>query len=296
MTKILIVGGTGFVGYHLAKKTLKKGWQVYSISTRRPPKIRQLAKVKYIICDITNKKKLKKKLNVHFDYVVNLGGYVNHSDYSKTIKSHYHGCKNLVDLFINKPPNTFVQVGSSNEYGRARSPQNEQIKCKPVSTYGKAKLLSTKYLIKMFKKKNFPSVVLRLYQAYGPKQDTNRLIPQAIDSFLNNKEFNSTEGKQLRDFIHVDDVIKAIIKSLITDSARGQIINIGSGKPKTIKSIIIKILKFINKGKINFGKIQMRKDEILKIYPNIKKANKVLNWYPMISFSKGIYHTIKSYE
>ena len=155
MTKILIVGGTGFVGYHLAKKTLKKGWQVYSISTRRPPKIRQLAKVKYIICDITNKKKLKKKLNFHFDYVVNLGGYVNHSDYSKTIKSHYHGCKNLVDLFINKPPNTFVQVGSSNEYGRARSPQNEQIKCKPVSTYGKAKLLSTKYLIKMFKKKIF---------------------------------------------------------------------------------------------------------------------------------------------
>ena len=42
--------------------------------------------------------------------MVNLGGYVNHSDYSKTIKSHYHGCKNLVDLFINKPPNTFVQV------------------------------------------------------------------------------------------------------------------------------------------------------------------------------------------
>ena len=296
MTKILIVGGTGFVGYHLAKKTLKKGWQVYSISTRRPPKIRQLAKVKYIICDITNKKKLKKKLNFHFDYVVNLGGYVNHSDYSKTIKSHYHGCKNLVDLLINKPPNTFVQVGSSNEYGGARSPQNEQIKCKPVSTYGKAKLLSTKYLIKMFKKKKFPSVVLRLYQAYGPKQDTNRLIPQAIDSFLNNKEFNSTEGKQLRDFIHVDDVIKAIIKSLITESARGQIINIGSGKPKTIKSIIIKIFKFIKKGKINFGKIQMRKDEILKIYPNIKKANKVLSWYPMISFSKGIYHTIKSYE
>tara|TARA_A100001011_G_scaffold396469_1_gene494409 strand:+ start:1734 stop:2624 length:891 start_codon:yes stop_codon:yes gene_type:complete len=296
MTKILIVGGTGFVGYHLAKETLKKGWKVYSISTRKPIKARRIGKVRYIICDITNKKKLQKSINFHFDYVVNLGGYVNHTDYSKTIKSHYYGCKNLVDFFINNPPNSFVQIGSSNEYGRARSPQNEQIKCKPVSIYGKAKLLSTKYLIKMHKKKNFPSVVLRLYQAYGPRQDTNRLIPQAIVSFLNNREFNSTEGKQLRDFIHVDDVIQAIIKSLLTETSRGQIINIGSGKPRNIKSIIIKIFKFIKSGKINFGKIKMRKDEILKIYPSIKKAKKVLRWYPKISFSKGLNHTIKSYD
>ena len=92
--------------------------------------------------------------------------------------------------------------------------------------------------------------------------DQNRILTDWSSGnrfFFNNKEFNSTEGKQLRDFIHVDDVIKAIIKSLITDSARGQIINIGSGKPKTIKSIIIKILKFINKGKINLERFKWEK-------------------------------------
>ena len=56
---ILIVGGTGFIGYHLAKKSLKKGWQVTSISTKPPPKKRHLSNVKYIFCDIAKKKLVK---------------------------------------------------------------------------------------------------------------------------------------------------------------------------------------------------------------------------------------------
>jgi len=60
---ILIVGGTGFIGYHLAKKSLKKGWQVTSISSRLPRKKRYLPKVKYILSDITKKKSLKKNIS-----------------------------------------------------------------------------------------------------------------------------------------------------------------------------------------------------------------------------------------
>ena len=80
---ILIVGGTGFIGYHLAKRCLKKGWKVTSISLRPPKKIRYLSKVKYIFCDITNKKSLNNNIYKSFDYVVNLGGYVDHSNKKK---------------------------------------------------------------------------------------------------------------------------------------------------------------------------------------------------------------------
>ena len=76
---ILIVGGTGFIGYHLAKKCLKKGWRVTSISSKKPLTRRYLPKVKYIICDITKKRSLNKKIKKNFSYVVNLGGYVDHS-------------------------------------------------------------------------------------------------------------------------------------------------------------------------------------------------------------------------
>ena len=83
MKKILIIGGTGFLGYHLAKYCLKKNFKVTSISINFPKQVRFLKKVRYIKCDISNKKLLEKKLDNNFDYVVNFGGYVDHSNKKK---------------------------------------------------------------------------------------------------------------------------------------------------------------------------------------------------------------------
>ena len=296
---ILIVGGTGFIGYHLAKKTLKKGWQVTSISSKPPKKIRYLPKVKYILCDITKKKSLERNIQKSFKYVVNLGGYVDHSNKKKTFKSHYIGCKNLAEIFLTKVPTAFVQMGSSVEYGHLKSPQIENANCYPnsiKSIYGKAKLLSSIYLTDLYKKKNFPSVVLRLYLAYGSRQDVNRFLPIIIKGCIENKKFPCSKGNQFRDFVHVDDVVDAIIKSLTNRNARGQIINIGSGKPRKIRNIIEYIKKISNGGYPQFGKIKLRKDEIIKLYPNIKKAKKKINWRPKISFKEGLKDTIDSYK
>ena len=296
---ILIVGGTGFIGYHLARKSLRKGWKVTSISSKKPKKIRYLPKVKYMLCDITKKKSLKKSIRKNFDYVVNLGGYVDHSNKKKTFDSHYTGCKNLAEIFIKKMPVAFLQMGSSIEYGKIKSPQKENARCNPKSIksiYGKAKLLSSMYLINLFKKKNFPSTILRLYLAYGPRQDINRFIPIIIKNCIKNKKFNCSEGNQYRDFVHVDDVVNAILKSLINKNARGQIINVGSGKPRKIRNIIEHIKKISKGGYPQFGKIKLRKDEILKLYPNIKKAKNKINWRPKIPFDKGLKSTIKFYN
>ena len=296
---ILIVGGTGFIGYHLAKKSLAKGWQVTSISTNPPKKIRYLPKVKYILCDITKKKFLKKSIHKSFDYVVNLGGYVDHSNKKKTLKSHYEGCKNLTEIFLKKAPLSFVQIGSCLEYGNSNSPQKENMKCnlKSIkSTYGKAKLLSSIHMINLFKKKKFPSTVLRLYLAYGPKQDVNRFLPIIINGCIKNKKFPCSDGVQLRDFIHVADVVDAILKSLTNKNARGQIINIGSGKPKKIRNVI-ECVKNISKGGYpQYGTFKLRKFETLKLYPSIKKAKNKINWKPKISFEKGLRSTIKYYN
>tara|TARA_B100001029_G_scaffold163022_1_gene152836 strand:- start:20 stop:598 length:579 start_codon:yes stop_codon:yes gene_type:complete len=187
-------------------------------------------------------------------------------------------------------------MGSSGEYGTLKSPQLESYKCNPRSIYGRAKLLATQNLMRLFKEKNFPATVLRLYQAYGPKQDFNRFIPIIIKACIKNKKFPCSEGKQFRDFIHVNDVLNAIIFSLLKKNAKGEIINIGSGKPKKIKSIINYLKKKLKGGHPEFGKIKLRKDEILKIYPSIYKAKKILNWKPKTSFSSGLNSTIQFYN
>ena len=297
--KILIIGGTGFIGYHLAKKSLKKGWKVTSLSSNRPKKIRYLSKVKYIRCDITNKKLLKKSTKDTFDYVVNLGGYVDHSNKKKTFKSHYEGCQNLAQVFLEKKISSFIQIGSSLEYGTSKSPQKENVKCnlKSVkSTYGKAKLLSSNYVINLFKKKKFPSTVIRFYLVYGPKQDINRFIPTIINGCLKNKKFPTSDGSQSRDFLHIDDAVEAIIMCLENKKSRGQILNIGTGKPKIIKRVIEMVKKFSKGGQPQYGMFKLRKFDIPKIYPNINKAKNKIKWIPKVSFEKGIKLTVSSFK
>ena len=293
--KILIVGGTGFIGFYLAKRCLSKKWKVVSFSLNLPRKIRHLQKVKYLTGDLSKKKDLK-ILNQSFDYVVNLGGYVDHKNKVKTYNSHYNGCKNLSNFFLKKKIKSFIQLGSSGEYGILKSPQKETSIGNPQSIYAKAKFLATRHLMNLHRNKKFPVTILRLYQAYGPKQDINRFIPIVIDACLNKKKFDCSDGKQFRDFVHVEDVVSSIILSIRNLKAKGQIINIGSGKPKKIKSIINFLVKRLNGGNPCYGKIKLRKDEILKIYPDISKAKKLLKWFPKINFHIGLNNTIRSYE
>ena len=293
--KILIVGGTGFIGYYLAKKCLRKKWHVVSFSKNKPRKERHLKKIIYLTGDLSNLKDLK-KINQNYDYVVNLGGYVDHNNKTKTYNSHFIGCKNLAKIFLRKKINSFIQIGSSGEYGKFKSPQIELSGGNPKSIYARSKLLASNYLLNLFKKTKFPVTILRLYQAYGPGQDINRFIPIVIDACLRNKNFDCSDGKQIRDFIYIDDVINVIFKSLSSSKSKGEIFNIGTGKPKKIKNIINYLIKKLRGGKPIFGKIKLRKDEILKIYPDISKAKKVLKWYPKTDFNKGLLKTIRYYK
>ena len=233
---LLVVGGAGFIGYHLVCAAQKKGWEVSSVSLTRPRKHRHVKGVNYITVDISNLKKLKQKLNRSFTYVVNLGGYVNHDvskdKKNKIIKTHFIGLVNLTRVLSKKKIKKFVQIGSSSEYGASKSPQNENQFCLPKSPYGIAKLASTEFLLMLYKIQKFPVTILRLFQVYGPKQDSNRILPQIIKGCFDNKKFPVSRGDQIRDFCYVDDVVNAIFLALTSKKSNGEIFNIGSRKPK----------------------------------------------------------------
>lgn len=293
---ILVAGGTGFLGYHFVKKAIKKKFRVISISQFDPPKNRILRDVKYIKVDVCNLKELKKKININFKYVVNFSGYVDHNNKKKTFQSHYIGCKNLVKISLNKKIKRFIQIGSSMEYGRNTSPQKENLYCRPISVYAKAKFFASKYLLKLYKKNFFPVSILRLYQVYGPNQDLNRFIPIIINSCQKGFKFPCSNGEQYRDFLYVDDFVRAVFLTISNNEAVGKIINIGSGKPLKIKKIIQGIVKIYKKGKPLFGRIKLRKEEMPITYPDIDVAMKILKWKPIIPFKKGILKTIKYYN
>ena len=295
---VLIIGGTGFLGNNLRIKCLKKNFKVITLSSKSSKLSNKTTTSKHIIADISNKKVLSKKLNKIKDihYVVNFGGYIDHQNKTTTFKTHFFGSKNLVNYFLKKKIKRFIQIGSSMEYGKKKSPHHENYQCKPLSTYGKAKYFTTKYITKLIKNKKFPGVIIRPYQVYGPFQNSNRLIPIVINSCLKNLNFQCSSGKQYRDFLYVDDFIELVFLILTKNKLTHGIYNVGFGKPYKVKTIIKKIQKIINKGKHIFDKIPLREEENLITYPSINRAKIFLKWKPKTSLERGIKKTIKYYK
>ena len=291
MQKILITGADGFLGKNLILELVKvPKFKVYGL-VKEKKRIKKIKKTKYIRGDITNLKKLKRKINVNFDIVINFAGNIDHKNKNQTFSAHYKGLKNLLEITNRKNLSLFIQIGSSLEYGKKVAPNFEKDPCYPVSHYGKSKNLATKLVQKKIKK----YLVLRLYQVYGPMQKKNRLIPITINSCLNNYSFACSEGNQKRDFLYVDDFIKLIFKILNKKKIKSGIYNVGSGKSIRIKTVIEKIRNIIKKGKPLFGKIKMRKEEVINSYPNISKIKKAFKWKPTTELKKGLIKTIKSY-
>jgi nucleoside-diphosphate-sugar epimerase len=292
--KILITGANGFLGYNLTKKLVKKDFLVTSLCRRKNFYLEPVKGASYIYCDLTNLPKLKKKIKDDYDCVLNFSGNIDHNDKSQTLKVHYLGLKNIFKIFEKRKLDLFIQAGSSLEYGRSLSPQTEKMKCNPISIYGKIKYKASKLVIK--NRNRFKFIILRLYQIYGPYQKNNRLVPFIIKSCLKNKKFNCTEGIQKRDFLYVDDLVNLIVKILKKKQLSSGIYNVGYGKSILVKNVIKKVNAFIKKGKPDFGKIKMRKDEIVNLYPDIRKIKNTFNWKPKVNIAEGLKKTINYHE
>lgn len=276
---ILVLGGTGFIGYHLLKKTLKLGWDSFSASRKRPIKNRYLKKVKYIKLDFKNLENLKIR---NYDFIVNLCNI----PYSKAFT--------LINFLKKIKIQKYLEVGSSAEYGNINKVLDENTKCKPISLYGKNKLKITRNALKIFKQNSFPVIVVRLFQVYGSFDNKNKIIPFIINNCLKNKKFNLTEGFQTRDFCHINDVVNAIIKILTSKNKKiiGKIFNIGFGSSITIKDLAEEIKRKIGKGLPVFGKKKISNQEIIHSRSSIKKIKKYVRWSPKINLNDGISNLI----
>ena len=221
---------------------------------------------------------------------------MDHNNKLKTINSHFKGCVNLFNIFSGSKLKRFIQIGSSGEYGNLQSPHDEHFRSNPSTIYNMAKKKASDFLLKMYRKKNFPITIFRLYLTYGPKQDDNRFIPFVIINCIKDKIFELSHCNQYRDFIYIDDVVDIIIKSIDNKNAIGQIFNLGTGKAIKLKSIIKKIKKYIKGGIPIYNKKKLRNDELQKIYPKMNKVKKYFRWKHKVRFDDGLLNTIKYYK
>tara|TARA_Y100000991_G_C21975409_1_gene351906 strand:- start:2155 stop:3078 length:924 start_codon:yes stop_codon:yes gene_type:complete len=298
---LLVVGGTGFIGYHVAKRAMNEGFDVYSISRNPPIPLREVKGVEYNFFDLLNNEHLKKFLNdKEFNYVVNTSGCINHQLFidggNKVFENHFFATKNLIHFLNRKKLKSFIHLGSSDEYGDNISPISEIQRESPISPYSFAKVATSHMLQMLQRTEQFPAVILRLFLVYGPTQDKERFLPNLIINSLRNNDIPITFGEQLRDFCYVNDVVNAIFLSFDKENALGNIINIASGDPIKIKEMVIRVNSLIQKGKPLFGSIKYRTNESMSLYADIRKAKKVLNWKPTYKIEHALKETVNWYK
>ena len=141
------------------------------------------------------------------------------------------------------------------------------------------------------------TIGLRFFTVYGPWGRPDMAMFLFTDAIINNRPIKVyNNGNLLRDFTYIDDVVNAIYKTLKCKESNGEVINIGSGKPKKIKNLIKMIVKYVGSGKPIFSKLKIRSDELTKLYPSITKAKKILKWTPTLSINESIKLTVEWYK
>ena len=299
-SKILVAGGNGFIGANLVNELLSKGNEVVSLSKYRKRSKREIKGAKYIYFDL-NKPIRKNQFEVlnNTEYVINCSGYIDHRNFSnggqEIFNEHFGSLLTLVNLSVELKVKAFVHIGSSDEYGRNSSPIKETIRESPLSPYALAKLTSTHYLHQCFKQGILNTIVIRPFLVFGEMQSKERFLPYLIDNCINDREFKVTKGEQLRDYLYIKDFCRAIIKSLDVKEAYGEVINIASGNPISIKEVIDYVQLIVGKGKPIFGGLDYRNGESMELYANIDKAKKILNWIPKYEFKQSLIEVIHWY-
>lgn len=300
--RILIIGGSGFIGCHLLKRCLKDTVHVACLGLHAIKTADILeSRLEYITCDIADASSVRELLQHRaFEYVFNLGGYIDHTPYGsggrKVIDTHFGGLLNLVDTLDRASLKGFVQIGSSDEYGNISAPQIEEMQGIPISPYSLAKQMGSAFLMMLAERESYPAIVARLFLVYGPGQEDCRFLPQVILSCLKGKEIAVTLGEQLRDFCFVEDVVEGLVVASQTREARGRIFNIASGASVSVREMMDTVVKLVGKGKPLYGARPYREGESMALYADISKARNILRWQPTTDLLEGLKKTIPYYE
>jgi len=289
MKRIVIFGGSGFIGKSLLEKLLDKKFNV--IVSKNKNKIKENIKVfDGNLLDI-NSFESKIKNN---DIIINLAGQFK-GDFSNFIDLNIKGGLNLLEACKKKKGVRIILISSISVYGENKGKASkENQETNPSNMYGITKYLTENLYQKYSKNFGIKITILRLSNIYGINKK-NGLILNIINSIKNNKIVTiNHSGNQERDYLYIDDAINGIIKTIQNPQKDFQIFNISSGNGIKTK-MVIKIIEKLSNKKIRKKIIKDITDE-KSIYANNMKAKKNLSFVPKISLEKGLENILRDLE
>lgn len=299
--KILVTGGAGFIGSNIVDELIEKKHKVVIVDNLATGNIKNVnKKAKFYKVSVCDKKKIddifkKEKIDIVIHHAAQLDVRKSVEDPCFDADVNIKGALNILEACKNTKVKKIIFASSGGTiYGECGSKApDEKAFANPLSPYGVAKLSVEHYIKAYSALYGLKYTILRYANVYGPRQDVNGeagVVAIFIGKMAKNEDvYIFGDGKQLRDYVYVKDVVSANIKSLT--KGNNEVINIGTNKTTSVTKLATELSKIMNYKKKPVFKPK-RNGELFKSFLNISKAKKVLNWTPNITISQGLKDTV----
>lgn len=295
---VLIVGGNGFIGSHLADRLLKDEHKVNVFDRQQELYRAPLSFVEYIIEDIGNRAMLPRALK-NIDIVFHLASTTvpktSNQDPAFDVQSNVVGTLHLLEQCVREHVKRFIFLSTGGAvYGKPDAvPVSEDSPTNPDSSYGITKLTIEKYLALFYRLYGLDYVIIRPSNPYGPRQNpegNQGVVAVVLGKIARDQTIEIWgDGEAVKDFIYIDDLVEGIYRAAFMQPIH-KIINIGSGSGRSVNDLLGTISNVINRN-IKVVYTPRKTHDIDKIFLDISRAKKELNWEPMIPIDMGIRNT-----
>lgn len=308
MENVLVTGAAGFIGSKLVAELIRQGHKVYALIEKGDvgsrnrllsidPAIEVVDDLQHLFCNAT--------AYPAFDRIFHLATVGVRPDFNNislmcdvNIKL---GCQ-MVDFVRENHSGVLVAFGSCFEYGdHGDVLLTEEMDCRPESLYAITKNASTNLVTCYAKTQNINMITVRPFGVFGEGEGLNRLAPSIIHSCMRGEIVKTTPGEQVRDFVNVKDLVKAIINLSGSAYTPYEIYNICSDNPVSVKSFILEIIDVcgFDVSLVEFGGIPYRNNEAMVFAGDNRKLQNVIHYPFPRNHRDGIldiYNALKAEE
>jgi UDP-glucose 4-epimerase len=301
--RVAVTGSTGFIGMHLLRGLHAAGAEIVAIAAA-DKHIERLEGLPFpveqiIVDDICNLGNAIRQAKA--EYVIHLSAFVSterslHA-LDETLRQNLLPTISLLAAAAEVEAARVVLLGSCEEYSQKTAPFDTGLATDPSSPYGASKAAATAYARMFTNSFRLSTVVLRPSVVYGPGQSDRMLISQVMKAMSKNRSVEVTRGEQTRDFIFVEDVVQAIIRSLTVPSAEGDVWNVGSGEVVTVRNCLERIERITGRtGLIEYGKRSYSENEIFQYELKVRGTYAAFDWKPSVTLDEGLHKTWESFR
>jgi UDP-glucose 4-epimerase len=308
MNRYLVTGGAGFIGSHIAEELVKRGYSVRIVDNFLTGKEDNIASfldgIELIRGDIRDLKLCHEAVK-DVDYVLHQAALPSVprsvEDPLLTNAINIEGTLNVLLASRETSVKKVVFASSSSVYGDDEHlPKKEGLEGNPLSPYAVSKYTGEKYCQVFSEIYGLPTVSLRYFNVFGPRQDPfseyAAVIPNFIMRILADKApIIHGDGEQSRDFTYVANVVEANLQAALVSDVSGQVFNLGNGIRTTVNDLAQTLTELIKKD-IEPVHEEERPGDVRHSFADISKAEALLDYTPRVSLKDGLLRTIECFR